>query len=120
MFLKTVGKKVLAFRDTFTVHLDKDLFYQYDVVSAIIDQIFELDEVLIVEPTTVSNGYPVQEHWIVVELETEPIDNQEDADKLAKTIENIEGVTLAYPQMNFPAQPEEIVKHLYGGKRSKL
>ncbi len=121
MFLKTtMGNNVLIFRDTFNVNLKPELYGKYEEVSAIIDEIFNLEQVIIAKPSTASHGCPPVRSWVTVHLETKPIDNEEDANKFAAVIMEIDGVEHAHLILNLPAKNEEIIEHLYGGTRSKV
>jgi len=57
--------------------------------------------------------------WITILVETKPIDNEEDVSKFVDILKAIPGVRYAQGIYEFPAKPDEINMHLYGGKRSK-
>lgn len=120
MFLKPHGDHVLAFRDKFEVNLDENLFGKYEFASAVIDKVFALEEVLIADPATAALGCPVRARWITIKLQSKPINNEEDVEKLETKIMTIDGIVSARGIFELPAKTQEIIEHLYGGKRSKL
>jgi len=69
MFIKPFKRSAMAFRDTFRVDLDFELYGQYKNASDVIDAVFNLEQVIVADPRRASNGYPPREEWITILVE---------------------------------------------------
>jgi len=121
MFVELRGKHTLAFRDQYTINLDEELLGHPNEANQVIDEIFNLDQVLFAHPRICGSGSGEDvKRWIQVEVTTKPIDNDEECQAFNEILKDIRGVRFAQPIKSLPATADEQIEYLYGGKRSKL
>lgn len=110
----------LMFRDGFIANLNEELFGRGKEVQEIIEVIFNLDFVLEIEPVTCSIGYPSSKDWVKLDILTKPMHTEEEVDKFADYLQGLSCVEFAQGVYWLNPTAEETLKHVYGGKRSKL
>jgi len=124
MFTTIIGAGKLIFKDVFIVVIDQTLFGVPSKVIPIIDEIFNLDDVLIVNPNITSGRTkedPEIRGYIELKVTTKPIYNEEDAGNFTNILLNVNNVSFVHAQKTFEyLTTEEIINHSYGGIRTKL
>lgn len=121
MFVIQKGKYAYVFRDQYSIDLESELYGNPKLANLVIDEIFNLKQVLIADPVIAGSGTGKdQKHWIVVTVTVKPINNEEECEKFTTVLNSIKGVEFVNAIRIYPPEHEEIKKHLYGGKRSKI
>lgn len=124
MFVKHIGNHLTWFNDTFEVNLNQNLYNDPPNANRVIDSIFDMENVITVEPTTcfMVDKEKNKNIYIKLEVTTKPINNEEDADAFAEILKETDGVGFAYAQkyLNNPPDDYNEVDSLYGGVRTKL